>query len=174
MAACSRRCGPLPDNAGAAPKLNPDLHIIFQAMAALVLGGAIGWEREAAGKWAGLRTHMLVCLATTLFVAVGQLLMKDTAAAVNREMIRTDPTRIIEAIATGIAFLGAGTVFRDRQSGASRGLTTAASLLVIAPIGIAIAIDRYLLALGVTVLVLFILKVVHRLEPTVGDHHHTP
>jgi putative Mg2+ transporter-C (MgtC) family protein len=173
MAACSSHCSSA-GHAGAAPKLNPDLHIIFQAMAALVLGGAIGWERETAGKWAGLRTHMLVCLATTLLVAVGQLLMRDTAAAVNRELIRTDPTRLIEAIATGIAFLGAGTVFRDRRSGASRGLTTAASLLVIAPIGIAIAIDRYLLAVGVTILVLFVLKVVHRLEPAVGDHNHSP
>ena len=133
-------------------------------MVALLLGGLIGWEREAAGKWAGLRTHMLVCLAAMLFVRVGQFLIEDSQKILRPETLRTDPVRIIEAIVTGIAFLGAGTVFRDPDASKMRGLTTAASLLVIAPIGVAVAIDRYVLAVGISFLALFVLKIMRKLE----------
>lgn len=142
----------------------PELYVLFQACVALFLGGLIGWEREAAGKWAGLRTHMLVCLAAMMFVRVGQFLIEDSQEFLHAETLRTDPVRIIEAIVTGIAFLGAGTVFRDPEASKMRGLTTAASLLVIAPIGVAIAIDRYVLAVGITLLALFVLKTMQRLE----------
>ena len=142
----------------------PELYILFQAMIALLLGGVIGWEREAAGKWAGLRTHMLVCLAAMMFVRVGQFLIEDSQKVLHVETLRTDPVRIIEAIVTGIAFLGAGTVFRDPEASKMRGLTTAASLLVIAPIGVAIAIDRYVLAVGITLLALFVLRTMQKLE----------
>ncbi len=144
--------------------VRPELYILFQAMIALLLGGLIGWEREAAGKWAGLRTHMLVCLAAMMFVRVGQFLIEDSQELLHAETLRTDPVRIIEAIVTGIAFLGAGTVFRDPDASKMRGLTTAASLLVIAPIGVAIAIDRYVLAVGITLLALFVLKTMQKLE----------
>jgi putative Mg2+ transporter-C (MgtC) family protein len=144
--------------------IRPELYILFQAAIALVLGGLIGWEREAAGKWAGLRTHMLVCLAAMMFVRVGQFLIEDSQKILHAETLRTDPVRIIEAIVTGIAFLGAGTVFRDRDSAKMRGLTTAASLLVIAPIGVAVAIDRYVLAVGITLLALFVLRIMRKLE----------
>ena len=138
--------------------------ILAQALVALLLGGLVGWEREAAGKWAGFRTHMLVCLATFLFVKLGNFLVTDMIAAHPGGSLRADPVRIIEAIVTGIAFLGAGTVFRDLDADKARGLTTAASLLIIAPIGIAIALDRYVLALGVTGLALFVLRTLHALE----------
>lgn len=142
----------------------PEFYILFQAVIALLLGGLIGWEREAAGKWAGLRTHMLVCLAAMLFVRVGQFLIEDSQKFLHVETLRTDPVRIIEAIVTGIAFLGAGTVFRDPDVAKMRGLTTAASLLVIGPIGIAIAIERYVLAVGITLLALFVLRIMRKFE----------
>jgi putative Mg2+ transporter-C (MgtC) family protein len=143
----------------------PEFHVLLQAVVALVLGGIVGWEREAAGKWAGLRTHMLVCLAAMLFVRVGQFLILDARAmGEGHQSLQTDPVRIIEAIVTGIAFLGAGTIFRDRDVNRARGLTTAASLLTIAPIGIAVALDRYVLAVGVTLLALFVLNVMRRCE----------
>jgi putative Mg2+ transporter-C (MgtC) family protein len=142
----------------------PELYILFQACVALFLGGLIGWEREAAGKWAGLRTHMLVCLAAMMFVRIGQFLIEDSQEMLSSETLRTDPVRIIEAIVTGIAFLGAGTVFRDPDASKMRGLTTAASLLVIAPIGVAVAIDRYVLAVGITLLALFVLRIMSKLE----------
>jgi putative Mg2+ transporter-C (MgtC) family protein len=144
--------------------MQQELYILFQASVALVLGGLLGWEREAAGKWAGLRTHMLVCLAAMLFVKVGQFLILDSQGALSAETLRTDPVRIIEAIVTGIAFLGAGTVFRDPDAPMARGLTTAASLLTVAPIGVAVAIERYVLAVGATLLTLFVLRVMLRVE----------
>ncbi len=138
--------------------------ILLQALVALLLGGLLGWEREAAGKWAGLRTHMLVCLAALLFVRLGQVLIADSAARFPGSYLRTDPTRLIEAIAVGISFIGAGTIFRDPQDARKKGLTTAASLLATAPIGIAVALNLYLVAGVVTLVVLFILHTLHRLE----------
>lgn len=144
-------------------RFQPELYVLIQAIVALLLGGALGWEREAAGKWAGLRTHMLVCLAAMLFVRLGLLLIAESAQAVSPAAIRADPVHIIAAIATGISFLGAGTIFRDR-GGKSRGLTTAADLLVTACIGIAVAMGRYVVATGVTLICLFILHTLRRLE----------
>jgi len=141
-----------------------EFHVLFQGAIALLLGGLVGWERESAGKWAGLRTHMLVCLASMLFVRIGQFLIDDSEEFLQIETLRTDPVRIIEAIVTGVAFLGAGTIFRDREASKMRGLTTAASLLVIAPIGISIALDRYVLSVGITLLTLFVLRIVSRME----------
>jgi putative Mg2+ transporter-C (MgtC) family protein len=144
----------------------PELYVLFQAVVALTLGGLVGWEREAAGKWAGLRTHMMVCLAAMLFVKIGYFLMLDARvdSGEAHSSLQTDPLRIIEAIVTGVAFLGAGTIFRDRDAHRARGLTTAASLLTIAPIGIAVALDRYILAVGVTLIALFVLNVMRRFE----------
>lgn len=139
------------------------LYVLLQCLVALVLGGALGWEREAAGKWAGLRTRMLVCLAAMLFVRLGQNLISGSAQLVAPASIRADPIHIIAAIVTGISFLGAGTIFRD-QSGKSRGLTTAADLLLAACIGIAIAVERYVVAGGVTLICLFVLHTLRRLE----------
>lgn len=141
-----------------------EFYILFQSLVALLLGGLLGWERESAGKWAGLRTHMLVCLSAMMFVRVGQFLIADSQQDLDPNTLRTDPVRIIEAIVTGIAFLGAGTVFRDPEAGKARGLTTAASLLAVAPIGVAVAIERYVLAVGATLLTLFVLRVMLRFE----------
>jgi putative Mg2+ transporter-C (MgtC) family protein len=141
-----------------------EFKILLQACGALVLGGALGWERESAGKWAGLRTHMLVCLAACLFVRLGQLLIADSAEGLSPGLLRADPTRLIEAIVTGVAFLGAGTIFRDRSAEKARGLTTAASLLLVATVGIAVALDRYVIAAGVTLLGLIVLRVIERLD----------
>lgn len=152
-----------------------EFHILLQALVALVLGGVQGWEREAAGKWLGLRTHMLVCLAAMLFVRLGQTLIADSAHEVGPTAIRADPIHIIAAVATGISFLGAGTIFRDPR-GKSRGLTTAAGLLVTACIGIAVAMDRYIVAIGVTLLCLFVLHTLGHLERSIPalDHPGEP
>lgn len=152
--------------------IRTDLYILGQATIALALGGVVGWEREMAGKWAGLRTHMLVCLAAMLFVKVGQFVIMDAQALLRPDTLRTDPVRIIEAIVTGVAFLGAGTVFRDPDLPRARGLTTAASLLVVAPVGVAVAIERYVLAVGATLLALFVLRVMRRFEVAADDPRH--
>jgi putative Mg2+ transporter-C (MgtC) family protein len=141
-----------------------ELEVLGQCVLAIVLGGVLGWEREKAGKWAGFRTHMLVCLAALLYVRVGQFLVRDAEqSAVYTGILQTDPSRLIEAIVTGIAFIGAGTVFRGGQS-KPHGLTTAATLLTVGPIGIAVAIERYILAVGITVLAYLILRVIGLFE----------
>src|SRR5207244_2259166 len=149
-------------------QVGAELGVLAQGLVALTLGAIIGWERETAGKWAGLRTHMLVCFAAMFFVRVGEFLIFDAQSFLNRETLRGDPIRIIEAIVTGISFIGAGTVFRDRHRNMARGLTTAASLLTVAPIGIAVAIHRYVLAMGATVILFFVLRIVAKLEAKSG------
>lgn len=141
-----------------------EAQIFGESLVALLLGGVIGWERETAGKWAGLRTHMLVCLGAMLFVNIGQLLIFHNQQLLSSEILNIDPVRMVEAIVTGVAFLGAGTIFRDPDKNVARGLTTAASLLVTAPIGIAVAIHRLTLAVGLTLIVLFVLRVLGKIE----------
>ena len=139
--------------------VNFELRIIAEAFIALLLGGIVGYERESAGKWAGLRTHMLVCMGAYLFVKVGELMILHAQQHYSIETLRADPVRIIEAIVTGLAFIGAGSIFRDKDKNVARGLTTAASLLTVAPIGIAVAVQRYVVAVGATLLLLMVLRV---------------
>jgi putative Mg2+ transporter-C (MgtC) family protein len=141
-----------------------ELHVLGQCLAALLLGGIIGWERQKAGKWAGLRTHMLVCLSAMLFIRTGEFLVIHASGFESAHILQMDPTRIIEAIVTGVAFIGAGTVFRDRSKNFARGLTTAASLLAVAPVGIAVAVDRYVTAVGVTLIIYLVLHHLGKLE----------
>jgi len=141
-----------------------DLAVLGQAALALLLGGAIGLEREASRKWAGLRTNMLVCLAALLFTRVGLMATEYASLTLAADLVEADPVRIIQAVAVGISFLGAGLVIRDPEENRVRGLTTAATLLTVAPIGIAVAIGHYVLAVGVTLLVLLVLRGVSLLE----------
>jgi putative Mg2+ transporter-C (MgtC) family protein len=101
---------------------------------AAALGGAIGLERERDEKAAGLRTHMLVSVGSALFTMVGAYGFNDFLAS-GDQVVRADPARIAAQIVTGIGFLGAGVIFR--QGFTVRGLTTAASLWVVAAVGMA-------------------------------------
>ena len=144
------------------PVVEADLLMLAQGVLALVLGGVVGWEREAKGKGAGLRTLMLVSFTSFLFVKVS--LLAGFSAEGGAE-VRTDPIRAIQALVTGIAFVGAGLVFRDRGAeGRTHGLTTAATLLAVAPVGVAVALGHYVLAVGTTLLLLVVLHPVERLE----------
>lgn len=144
--------------------MNAELYALAQSAIAVVLGGFVGWERERARKGAGLRTHMLLCLAATVLVRAGDFLMTHAHATQDHLTLRTDPIPLISAIVTGVAFLGAGTIFRDTDIQRASGLTTAASLLVVATIGISIALNCYILAVGITILTLLVLRVVFKLE----------
>ena len=134
-----------------------DLRTLADAVLALALGGVVGWERERKGKGAGFRTMMLVALASFLFVEV-------SLAVEAAEGGQGDAVRAIQAIATGLGFLGGGLVFRDRDADKTRGLTTAAALLVVSPVGIAVALDRYVLAVGAAALLVLVLSAAERLE----------
>ena len=152
-------------NPGVPPSLDPiaaDVAILLRVALACVLAAAIGWEREYRGKAAGLRTHMLVGGGAVLFVSLTALLIRDFRFV--SEDTQADPVRVIEAIVGGVSFLGAGTIFVSRGRHTVVGLTTAASIWITAAIGIAIALERYLLGVGTTVLVLAIL----RLLPALG------
>lgn len=134
--------------------MQAELILLAKIVLSAILGGIIGFEREVADKPAGLRTHMIVGASATLLVGLGTSIALSFPA--DRLMIRSDPIRIIEAIIVGISFLGAGTIFRQRDEDNVAGLTTAASLLFTAGIGIAIALDHFVLAGGVTLLGLLI------------------
>lgn len=149
--------------------LSGDLVMLAECALALVCGGLIGLERELAGKWAGLRTNMLVCFGAALFVKTSQLIVMTTApmwqnAGLADSALGADPVRIVQAIVVGVSFVGAGAVFHDPDKNIARGMTTAATLLVVAPIGIAVAEGHYALAVGATLLVVFVLRVLDWVE----------
>jgi putative Mg2+ transporter-C (MgtC) family protein len=141
------------------------LQLLGMVAFAMILGGLVGLEREAAQKPAGLRTHMLVAGAAALLVALGDLVARtfDAPTTDDNFRIQTDPVRVIEAVVTGVSFLGAGTIIRSSGQRVE-GLTTAASLLVAAAVGIAVASNQHIVAVGVTLLVLVVLKLVYRME----------
>lgn len=130
---------------------------IMKVVFAMILGGLMGLERELAQKPAGLRTHMLVAGASSLLVVLGDIMITHYSTGTVVEAIQADPIRIMEAIITGISFLGAGTIiFRNRDE-TVEGLTTAASILFAAAIGIAVALQQYLLATVLTIIAIIIL-----------------
>jgi putative Mg2+ transporter-C (MgtC) family protein len=131
------------------------LDLLGRMVLALVLGSAIGWERERAQKPAGLRTNILICLGATL---LADLSVKVAATASGP----ADAGRIAAQIVSGVGFLGAGTII---QSGGSvSGLTTAATLWVVAAIGLAVGIGATVEAVGTTILVLVALTPLRKLE----------
>ncbi len=136
--------------------MQSDLNILLRLMVALVLTGALGWERESTGKAAGVRTHMLVGVGATLFVALGELLILRFRTY--GELMRFDPIRVIEAVVTGVSFLGAGIIFVSRGEQRVKGLTTAASIWTASAIGIAVGLERYVLAAGSTIIVFIVLR----------------
>jgi len=125
---------------------------------AMVLGAAIGFERELEDKPAGLRTHMLVAGAAALFIALGTIVVEEYFETLGSEHVQSDPVRIIDAVVTGVSFLGAGTILRNRSGSGVEGLTTAASLLFAAAVGGSVALHQYVLAIGGTILVLITLR----------------
>jgi putative Mg2+ transporter-C (MgtC) family protein len=106
--------------------------VLGEVLLAVVLGGLIGLERELAKRPAGLRTHILVVVSSTLMVTLGNVIVSEFQQP---DFVTVDPIRIIEAVVVGISFLGAGTILRHRDEGYIEGLTTAASILVAAAIG---------------------------------------
>jgi putative Mg2+ transporter-C (MgtC) family protein len=132
---------------------------------ASALGGIIGLERERAGKPAGFRTNLLICLGAAL---ITELSIEIAGDATLPGGFRSDPGRIAAQIVSGIGFLGAGTILQSR--GSIKGLTTAATMWVVAAIGMAAGAGAYVHALVGTGLVLLALMILGRFEDRVLRH----
>src|SRR5215831_14690396 len=134
------------------------LEALVRIAAAAALGGLVGLERELDEKAAGLRTHMLVAVGSALFTLVGAYGFTDFPAS------QVDPTRVAAQVVTGIGFLGAGIIFR--QGFTIRGLTTAASLWLVAAIGMAAAAGFWKGAVIVTIVALISLRPLEWIKET--------
>lgn len=138
-----------------------ELNLLIPIMVAAVLSGLIGYERERAEKAAGLRTHILVGVTSALFVALAALWVDlELESAIVR--LQVDPIRAIHAIAIGVGFLGSAIVFVDESK--PRGLTTAASIWATAAVGAACGYSRYVLAVGVTIIVFVTLRYLRKFD----------
>jgi putative Mg2+ transporter-C (MgtC) family protein len=130
------------------------LQVLIRLSAAALLGAVVGFQRERAGKPAGLRTHMLVSLGTAVFI------LACTAA----DMSLADLSRIVQGIATGIGFIRAGSILKIREAQDIKRLTTAAGIWMTAAIGAAVGSGSLGVALLGTVFALIILALAVRLE----------
>lgn len=136
--------------------------MVARLAAALVAGGAIGLEREWKNRPAGLRTHLLVALASSTFMLVSVRFAAYQRLAADG-ILRADVSRIAAGVVMGMGFLGAGAIGRGRRM--TRGLTTAASLWLATALGLAAGAGMYLLVGVATVLALFVLVVLRSVEP---------
>ncbi len=128
--------------------------IILRLLLAAILGGLLGYDREMKGRAAGLRTHMLVSLGAALFVLIPQ----QAGASV------ADLTRVLQGLAAGVGFLGAGSIIMGRRQEETKGMTTAASIWLTAAIGIASGMGREATAILSTLLALVILSLIPKVE----------
>ena len=129
------------------------VRVIARIATAATLGGLLGAERERAGKAAGMRTHMLVALGAALFVLF----------PVEEGMPIGDLSRVIQGVATGIGFIGAGTILKRQDSDEVQGLTTAASVWLTGAIGLAVGAGHLWLPIVSTLCAWVILHVLGRL-----------
>jgi putative Mg2+ transporter-C (MgtC) family protein len=129
---------------------------------AAVIGGALGCERQLHGHWAGLRTHMMVAVGAAVFVVAGTRLAGNQPA---------DVSRIVQGIASGIGFLGAGTILKLGEKQEIKGLTTASSIWLAAGLGIAAGLAEYTLAAAATCVSLTVLICLHPLDQLLNKSH---
>ncbi|MCX6000920.1 MAG: MgtC/SapB family protein [Chloroflexi bacterium] len=129
--------------------MRPECESVLRLLLAAVLGAIIGFQREKAGKPAGLRTHILIAMGSALFTVVSIYGFGSTA----------DPARIAAGIVTGIGFIGAGVIFRGMRGDKVMGITTAASIWITAAIGIAAGAGLYIIAAASAIVTLVVLMI---------------
>ncbi|MBI3322528.1 MAG: MgtC/SapB family protein [Candidatus Omnitrophica bacterium] len=139
-----------------------DKEVIFRLLMSVLLSGLVGLEREAKGRAAGFRTHILVCMGSTLIMLTG-IYMADHYRGAGVEM---DPSRLAAQVVSGIGFLGAGTIIQFRDS--VRGLTTAASVWAAGGLGLAVGAGFYIGAAAATLITLVVLHAFHSFESRVS------
>ncbi|WP_297521936.1 MgtC/SapB family protein [uncultured Clostridium sp.] len=131
---------------------------VLRLILAAFLGGLIGYERNIRSKEAGLRTHMLVSLSSALLMLVSQYGFFE----VIQKYVEVDPSRIAAQVVSGMGFLGAGVIFKER--GSIKGLSTAAGLWGVAAIGLAVGSGLYILGIAATILILLAFEVVNKVS----------
>lgn len=131
------------------------LDIVSRLGMALLVGGMVGMERRVHGRWADLRTYMSVSMAAAIFVVIAEYAVPGD---------HPDVTRIVQGIATGVGFLGAGTILKLSDQVEIKGITTASSIWLAAALGTASGMRLYPLALGGAVLSLIVLVVLRPVE----------
>ena len=136
-----------------------NIELLSRLVLAALLGSVIGFERERLNWAAGLRTHMLVCVGSSLIMLVSAFGFADVLGEKN---VVLDPSRVAAQVVSGIGFLGAGSILLRGEI--VRGLTTAASLWSVAGIGLAVGGGMYTAAIGATIIILIILVGVKPLE----------
>lgn len=129
--------------------------IILRLLTALLVGTILGFERSKSKKPAGIRTHSLVCIASTMISIVSAYGFEEFAPYPGVSM---DPARLIVGIITGIGFLGAGIIWKDSSHGDVRGLTTAANIWAVSGLGIAIGLGHYFLTFATVATIQIALK----------------
>jgi len=137
-------------------------HVIIRIIAASILGGIVGIQRQSTHKPAGLRTHMLVSLAASGFIV----------ACASFGMSTDGMSRVIQGIVTGIGFVGAGTILKLSQEHEIKGLTTAASVWMASAIGVTVGLGNLGIGLMITALalaILWLVKIEHKLESRRSD-----
>ncbi|UBI12928.1 MgtC/SapB family protein [Clostridium sporogenes] len=146
--------------------------VIFRIFLSIVVGGAIGFERERKNRPAGFRTHILVCIGACIAVMIQLYIVQYMKEMIRidgefRYLLSADISRMASQVITGVGFLGAGTIIRDK--GSVKGLTTAASIWVVACIGISVGLGFYFLSLVGFLGLIISLIVFENIESSVID-----
>ena len=135
---------------------------LLRLFVAVVLGGVLGIERQHHGRWAGIRTHMMVSLGAAIFTL---------AAIVTAPNDSNEVTRVIQGIAAGIGFLGAGAILKLSTELEVKGLTTASSIWLAAALGTVAGLGEYALASASGLISLVVLAVLRPLTKTIGKDY---
>jgi putative Mg2+ transporter-C (MgtC) family protein len=130
------------------------IHVLIRLIASALFGALIGYQRESVGKPAGLRTHILVAVGTTVFV------LGCSGYGMNSDGL----SRVIQGIVTGLGFIGAGSILKLNEERDIKGLTTAAGVWMTAAIGVTVGLGGLGLALIATILTLIVLTVIVSIE----------
>ncbi len=133
------------------------LSAIFKLMLSMVLGSIVGYERKRKGQIAGVRTFSLIAMGSTLAMLLSIYVPQEYLGLKNG-----DPSRIAAQVVSGIGFLGAGAIIQ--MKGSVRGLTTAAGIWMVAALGMAVGVGLYIVSIAATLLILFILLLLERIE----------
>jgi len=135
------------------PDIEQATRVLLRLLLAAIMGGLLGFEREAQGKDAGIRTHMLVAMGAALFVLVSQ----------QDGMLSADLSRVVQGVIAGVGFLGAGAILKLDGEERVKGLTTAAGIWLTAAIGVAAGMGREATAVLTTLLALAVFALVPKL-----------